>query len=61
MSDHCGHLRQGLARSEAVAVEYARESSGILLECRHRLDRFGVRLGVGISNKVSRDAGAGTL
>lgn len=59
MSHHCRPLRQALARSEAVTVECAHESPGILLECRHRFDRFGVRQRVGISNKASSDSEAG--
>lgn len=50
---------QARARAEAAAVECEHASSGILLECRHRSDRFGVSLRVGIANKVSSDAEAG--
>lgn len=50
---------KALARAEAVAVEKEHESSGILLECRHGSDRFGVSLRAGIANKVSGDVVTG--
>lgn len=59
MSHPCRPLMKAPARAEAVVVESEHESSGILLECRHGSDRFGVSLRAGIANKVSSGVVAG--